>query len=111
MLTFLQMLVGAFGAIERLLVLIGPIALAAYALPATERFTNAWLKLMLSLLAVRFAWTIVFILFSIESLLHVQAGNPTDRRGHQRHARPRRRMRVVDAPHPLRRHPDRAQRP
>ena len=76
MLTVLQMLVGAFGAIEKLLVLVGPIALAAYALPATERFTNAWLKLMLSLLAVRFAWTIVFILFSLQTLPHVQAGNP-----------------------------------
>jgi hypothetical protein len=75
-LTFLQMLVGAFGAIERLLVLIGPIALAAYALPATERFTNAWLKLVLALLAVRFAWTITWILFSLQTLPHVQADNP-----------------------------------
>ena len=75
-LTFLQMLVGAFDAIERLLVLVGPIALAAYALPATERFTNAWLKLMLALLAVRFAWTIAFVLFSLQTLPHVQAGNP-----------------------------------
>ena len=61
--TLLQMLVVAFDAVERLLVLVGPIALAAYAIPATERFTNAWLKLMLALLAVRFAWTITFILF------------------------------------------------
>jgi hypothetical protein len=75
-LTFLQMLVGAFGAIEKLLVLVGPIALAAYAIPATERFTNAWLKLMLALLAVRFGWTIVFILFSLQTLPHVVAGNP-----------------------------------
>jgi hypothetical protein len=75
-LTFLQMLVGALDAVERLLVLVGPIALAAYAIPATERFTNLWLKLMLSLLAVRFAWTIVFILFSIQTLPHVAAGNP-----------------------------------
>jgi hypothetical protein len=75
-LTFLQMLVGALDAVERLLVLVGPIALAAYAIPSTERFTNAWLKLLLALLAVRFAWTIVFILFSIQTLPHVQAGNP-----------------------------------
>jgi len=61
--TLLQMLAVAFDAVERLLVLVGPIALAAYAIPATERFTNAWLKLMLALLAVRFAWTIIFILF------------------------------------------------
>jgi hypothetical protein len=75
-LTFLQMLVGAFDAIERLLVIVGPIALAAYALPSTERFTNAWLKVLLALLAVRFAWTIVFILFSIEALPHLQADKP-----------------------------------
>lgn len=75
-LTFLQMLVGALGAVERLLVLVGPIALAAYAIPSTQRFTNAWLKLLLALLAVRFAWTIVFVLFSIQSLPHIQAGNP-----------------------------------
>jgi len=76
MMTLLQMLAVAFDAVERLLVLVGPIALAAYAIPATERFTNAWLKLMLALLAVRFAWTIVFILFSVQTLPHVVAGNP-----------------------------------
>jgi hypothetical protein len=75
-LIFLQMLVLAFDAVERLLVLVGPIALASYAMPATERFTNAWLKLILALLAVRFAWTITFILFSLQTLPHVQAGNP-----------------------------------
>jgi hypothetical protein len=75
-LTLLQMLAVALSAVERLLVLVGPIALAAYALPATERFTNAWLKLMLALLAVRFAWTITFILFSLQTLPHVQNGNP-----------------------------------
>jgi hypothetical protein len=74
--TLLQMLAVAFDAVERLLVLVGPIALAAYAIPATERFTNAWLKLMLALLAVRFAWTIIFILFSLQTMPHVVAGNP-----------------------------------
>ena len=74
--TLLQMLAVAFDAVERLLVLVGPIALAAYAIPATERFTNAWLKLMLALLAVRFAWTITFILFSLQTMPHVVAGNP-----------------------------------
>ena len=44
------------------LVLVGPICLAAYALPATQRITNAWLKVLLAILLVRFAWTIVFVL-------------------------------------------------
>jgi len=31
---------------------------------------------MLALLAVRFAWTIIFILFSLQTMPHVVAGNP-----------------------------------
>ena len=75
--TFLQMVNAALSAVERLLVLVGPICLAAYALPATQRITNGWLKLVLAILLVRFAWTIVFVLFSLESLGHIGPdGNP-----------------------------------
>ena len=75
--TLLQMVNAALSAVERLLVLVGPICLAAYALPATQRITNGWLKVLLAILVVRFAWTIVFVLFSLEALAHVNgAGNP-----------------------------------
>ncbi len=75
--TFLQMVNAALSAVERLLVLVGPICLAAYALPATQRITNGWLKVLLAILLVRFAWTIVFVLFSLEALGHIGPdGNP-----------------------------------
>jgi hypothetical protein len=75
--TFLQMVNAALSAIEILLVLVGPICLAAYALPATQRITNGWLKVLLAILLVRFAWTIVFVLFSLQALGHIGAdGNP-----------------------------------
>jgi len=66
--TLLQMVNAALSAVERLMVLVGPICLAAYALPATQRITNAWLKVLAAILLVRFAWTIVFVLFSLEAL-------------------------------------------
>jgi hypothetical protein len=75
--TFLQMVNAALSAIEQLLVLVGPICLAAYALPATQRITNGWLKVLLAILTVRFAWTIVFVLFSLQALGHIGPdGNP-----------------------------------
>ncbi|HEV8697692.1 MAG TPA: hypothetical protein VGQ89_08365 [Candidatus Limnocylindrales bacterium] len=75
--TFLQMVNGALSALERLLVLVGPLCLAAYAIPATQRITNAWLKVLMAILLVRFAWTMVFVLFSLESLGHLDAaGTP-----------------------------------
>jgi hypothetical protein len=75
--TFLQMLNAALSAVEMLLVLVGPICLAAYALPATQRITNGWLKVLLAILLVRFAWTIVFVLFSLQALGHIGPdGNP-----------------------------------
>ena len=77
LLTFVQMINAVLSALERLLVIVGPICLAAYALPATERVTNVWLKLLTAILVVRFAWTIVFILFSLEALPHIgPSGNP-----------------------------------
>ena len=77
LITLLQMVNAALSAVERLMVLVGPICLAAYALPATQRITNGWLKVLLAILLVRFAWTIVFVLFSLEALAHVNAaGNP-----------------------------------
>jgi len=75
---FLQGINAALWAIEQLLVVVGPICLAAYAIPATQRITNAWLKVLLAILLVRFAWTIVFVLFSLEALGHLGPdGNPT----------------------------------
>jgi len=77
LITLLQMVNAALSAVERLMVLVGPICLAAYALPPTQRITNAWLKVLLAILLVRFAWTIVFVLFSLEALGHINgAGNP-----------------------------------
>jgi len=77
LITLLQMVNAALSAVERLMVLVGPICLAAYALPATQRITNAWLKVLLAILLVRFAWTIVFVLFSLETLGHIGPdGNP-----------------------------------
>jgi hypothetical protein len=77
LMTFLQMVNAALSAVERLLILVGPICLAAYALPATQRITNGWLKILLAILLVRFAWTIVFVLFSVEALSHIGPdGNP-----------------------------------
>jgi hypothetical protein len=77
LMTFLQMVNAALSAVERLLILVGPICLAAYALPATQRITNGWLKILLAILLVRFAWTIVFVLFSVEALGHIGPdGNP-----------------------------------
>jgi len=73
LLTLLQMVNAALSAVERLMVLVGPMCLAAYALPATQRITNAWLKVLLAILLVRFAWTIVFVLFSLESIGHLNA--------------------------------------
>jgi len=70
----LQGINAALWAIEQLLVVVGPICLAAYALPATQRITNAWLKVLLAILLVRFAWTIVFALFSLEALGHIGPG-------------------------------------
>jgi len=67
----LQIVNSALTAVEQLLVLVGPICLAAYALPATQRITNTWLKLVLAILVVRFAWTIVFVLFSLQALEHI----------------------------------------
>jgi len=66
LMTFLQMMNAVLGAVERLLVLLGPICLAAYALPATQRLANLWLKLLAAVLAVRFGWAMVFILFSLQ---------------------------------------------
>lgn len=77
LITLLQMVNAALSAVERLLVLTGPLCLAAYALPATERVAKAWLRVLLAILAVRFAWTIVFVLFSLEGLGHLgPAGAP-----------------------------------
>lgn len=39
--------------------------------------TNLWLKVLTAILVVRFAWTIAFILFSLEALPHLgSTGNP-----------------------------------
>jgi hypothetical protein len=57
--------------VERLLVLVGPLCLAAYALTATERVTALWLRALAAAYLVRFAWTVAFALFSLMSLPHV----------------------------------------
>ena len=75
LMTFLQMMNAVLGAVERLLVLLGPICLASYALPATQRLANLWLKLLAAVLAVRFGWAIVFILFSLQVPAHLDAAS------------------------------------
>ncbi|MHB8960376.1 MAG: hypothetical protein ACYDAN_12180 [Candidatus Limnocylindrales bacterium] len=58
---------------ELLLVLVGPLCLAAHALAATERVTRLWLRALAAAYLVRFAWTISFALFSLMALPHVGA--------------------------------------
>ena len=77
LMTFLQMLNAVLSATERFLVLVGPLCLAAYALPATQWLANVWLKVLAAVLAVRFGWAIVFILFSLQVPAHLsEAGVP-----------------------------------
>ncbi len=77
LLVLVQMINGVLSVLESLLVIVGPLCLAAYALPATERVTNIWLKVLTAILVVRFAWTIAFILFSLAALPHIgPSGNP-----------------------------------
>jgi hypothetical protein len=71
LMTFLQMLNAVLSATERFLVLVGPLCLAAYALPATQWLANTWLKVLAAVLAVRFGWAIVFILFSLQAQPHL----------------------------------------
>ncbi|HEY3545433.1 MAG TPA: hypothetical protein VGK17_05000, partial [Propionicimonas sp.] len=57
--------------VERLLVLAGPLCLAAYAIPATEGVTRLWFKVLAVVLAMRFAWAITFVLFSLTATPYV----------------------------------------
>ena len=74
LMTFLQMLHAVLAATERFLVIVGPICLAAYAIPATAWLANTWLKLLAALLVVRFGWAIVFIVFSLQVPAHLGDG-------------------------------------
>ncbi len=65
--TCLAMLNWLLAGVERLLVLVGPLCLAAYAIPATERVTRLWFKVLIVVLAMRFAWAITFVLFSLQA--------------------------------------------
>jgi hypothetical protein len=71
--TCLAMLNWLLGGVERLLVLAGPLCLAAYAIPATERVTRLWFKVLVVVLAMRFAWAITFVLFSLQAAAYVGA--------------------------------------
>lgn len=73
LMTFLQIGNAIVGAAERFLVLVGPICLAAYALPATQWLAQAWLPVLAAVLAVRFGWAITFILFSLQVPAHLSA--------------------------------------
>lgn len=57
--------------IERLIVLAGPLCLAAYAIPAAERVTMLWFKVLVIVLAIRFTWAITFVLFSLQALPYI----------------------------------------
>jgi hypothetical protein len=77
LMTFLQMVHAVLSATERFLVVVGPLCLAAYAVPGTQWLANTWLKLLAALLAVRFGWAIVFIVFSLQVPAHLtEAGVP-----------------------------------
>ena len=96
--TCLAMLNWLLGGVERLLVLAGPLCLAAYAIPATERVTRLWFKVLVVVLAMRFAWAITFVLFSLQAAAYVGAsGAPRDGLRHERPARARRGCRRDDA--------------
>ncbi len=69
--TLLAMGTWVLAGVERLLVLVGPLCLAAHALTATERVTRLWLRALAAAYLVRFAWTIAFALFSLMALPHV----------------------------------------
>jgi hypothetical protein len=69
--TCLMMLNWFLGGLERLLVIVGPLCLAAYAIPATERVTRLWFKVLCVVLAMRFAWAITFVLFSLTAAPYV----------------------------------------
>lgn len=71
--TLLAMGVWVLAGVEVLLVLVGPLCLAAYALTATEQVTRLWLRALAAAYLVRFAWTIAFALFSLMALPHVGA--------------------------------------
>jgi hypothetical protein len=71
--TCLAMLNWLLSGVERLLVLAGPLCLAAYAIPATERVTRLWFKVLVVVLAMRFAWAITFVLFSLQAAAYVGA--------------------------------------
>jgi hypothetical protein len=71
--TCLAMLNWLLGGVERLLVLAGPLCLAAYAIPATERVTRLWFKVLMVVLAMRFAWAITFVLFSLTAAPYLGA--------------------------------------
>lgn len=73
LLTVLGMLNAMLTGVERLLITISPICLAAYALPATQRVANLWLKVLGAVLAVRFAWSLLFVFFSLQAAEHVDA--------------------------------------
>ena len=66
--TCLAMLNWLLSGVERLIVLAGPLCLAAYAIPAAERVTMLWFKVLVVVLAVRFTWAITFVLFSLQAL-------------------------------------------
>lgn len=72
--TSLAVLNWLLGGVERLLVLAGPLCLAAYAIPATERVTRLWFKVLCVVLAMRFAWTLAFVLFSLTATPYVASG-------------------------------------
>lgn len=73
LLTVLGMLNAMLTGVERLLIAIAPLCLAAYALPATQRVANLWLKVLGAVLAVRFAWSLLFVFFSLQAAEHVDA--------------------------------------
>jgi hypothetical protein len=66
--TCLAMVNWLLSGIERLIVLAGPLCLAAYAIPAAERVTMLWFKVLVIVLAIRFTWAITFVLFSLQAL-------------------------------------------
>ncbi len=77
LMTVLQILNAILSATERFLVLIAPICLAAYALPGTKWLADTWLRLLATVLVVRFGWAIVFIIFSLQVPAHLSdAGLP-----------------------------------
>src|ERR1035437_3824688 len=65
LMTLLNMMNMALTGIETLLIIVSPFCLLAYATHYSSAITTTWLRLMVAIYLVRFAWAILFVLYSL----------------------------------------------